>query len=181
MEATKVLMTAEDLLKMPDGGRCYELVKGELVEMSPPGGQHGRIAARLAARLLAHVEPRQLGQVVVESGYRLESDPDTVRGPDVSFLRASRIPPEGLPTSFIPGAPDLAIEIVSPDDTVDEIHTKVDEYLAHGSQQVWVVHPATRTVTVFYADGATRRLRKDEILDGGDVIPGFAMRVEELF
>ncbi|OGO41829.1 MAG: hypothetical protein A2Z04_02440 [Chloroflexi bacterium RBG_16_57_9] len=185
MEATKVLtkalMRAEDLFKLPDGGRHYELVRGELIEMSPPGGQHGRIALRVGSRLLAHVESRQLGQVIVESGFRLESNPDTVRGPDVSFMAASRIPAGGIPTGFISGAPDLAVEIVSPGDTVDEIQAKVDDYLSHGTQQVWVIHPATQSVTVYDADGTTQRLRKDDLLDGGEVVPGFSARVGELF
>lgn len=178
---TKTLFTAEDLWQLPEGGRWYELVKGELIEMTPPGGKHGEIALRLGRHLQAHVEAHRLGKVMVESGFRLESQPDTVRGPDVSFIAADRVPPEGLPDGFFPGAPDLAVEVVSPGDTDAEIQDRVMDYLTHGSRRVWIVRPRQRTVTVHSPDGTARVLSESNVLDGEDVVPGFILSLQELF
>lgn len=184
MLTAEKLLTAEELARMPEPptGERYELVKGELIEMSPPSIYHGRFAIRLGTRLDAFVEAHELGEVFVESGYTLEHDPDTVRGPDVSFLSAARIPPEGLPEEgFFPGAPDLAIEIVSPGDLDYEIHGKVDDYLENGTRLVWVVRPKQRTVTVYHPDGTARRLGIRDTLSGEDLLPGFELALVELF
>lgn len=178
---TKTLFTAEDLWQLPEGGRWYELVKGELIEMTPPGSMHGKVALRLARHLQAHVDAYQLGEVMVESGFRLESEPDTVRGPDVSFIAADRVPPEGLPDGFFPGAPDLAVEVVSPGDTNAEIQDRVMDYLTHGTRLVWVVRPRRRTVTVHSPDGTACVLSEADVLDGEDVVPGFTLFLQELF
>jgi len=114
-------------------------------------------------------------------GYRLASDPDTVRAPDISFLAMSRISPAGLPKGFIVGAPDLAVEVVSPEDTAAEIDAKVQEYLVAGARMVLVVQPRTRTVTMYRPDGAARVLRSSEVMGGEDVLPGFTLRVDEIF
>lgn len=175
------LLTAEDLLRLPGDGHHYELVRGKLVEMTPPGGQRGRIASRLDRRLGEFVDRHALGEVMVETGFCLECAPDTVRGPDISFLAADRIPSEGLPAGFIPGAPDLAIEIVSPNDTASEVQAKVQDYLTHGTRLVWVVEPKTRTVLVCRQDGSAGLLDLDDALDGEDVLPGFVLPLRELF
>lgn len=175
------LMTADDLERMPDDGYRYELVKGALVRMAPVNLEHGQIALRIGARLLAHVEPRGLGAVAVEAGYRLASDPDTVRGPDVSFVATARIPTEGRSTGFLTIAPDLAVEVVSPDDTAAEIEAKVQDYIAAGTRMVLVVHPRTQTVTVYRPDGSARVLRAGEAIDGADVVPSFSLPVRDLF
>lgn len=181
---TKTLLTADDLLKLPENGKRYELVRGELVEMSPASTKHGRRAARLAARLLAHVEAHNLGDVVVESGFCLECRPDTVRSPDVAFIAVARLA-NGLPEEgFFPGAPDLAVEIVSPGDLDSEVQEKVLDYLRsslYPARRVWVIRPKLRMVTVHYPDGTARTLQENDILDGEDVVPGFACRVGELF
>lgn len=174
------LMTAEELLRLPDDGYDYELVKGELVKMTPPGGEHGQIARRLGARLGAHVDTQNLGAVMVESGYCLECRPDTVCGPDVSFLAAERIPAEGLPRGFIQGAPDLAVEIISPDDTASEVQAKVQDYLQHGTRLVWVVEPKTRTITVYRSLSDIRILTEHDVLEGDGVVPGFTCRVTDI-
>ena len=182
MEATvKTLFTAEDLWQLPEGGRWYELVKGELIEMTPPGGRHGKIALRLGRYLQTHVDAHRLGEVMVESGFLLASQPDTVRGPDISFAAAERVPSEGLPEGFFPGAPDLAVEIVSPGDTDVEVQDKVMDYLTHGTRRVWVVRPRQRTVTVHRPDGTARLLQGKDVLDGEDVVPGFTFLLQELF
>jgi len=179
-EQTKTLTTAEELWQMSDRKK-FELVRGELIEMSPPGGTHGSTAVRLSMRLQRFVEEHQLGEVMVESGFRLASNPDTVRGPDISFLAKGRIPSTGLPAGFISGAPDLAVEIVSPGDTASEVQDKVQEYLTSGSHLVWVVYPQQQIVSVHYPDGTAKTLQAADRLEGEAVIPGFSCNVGEIF
>lgn len=180
-DRAKDLVTAEELWALSTGGKKYELVKGELVEMTPPGGTHGKTAVRLSTRLQTFVEAKQLGEVMVESGYRLTSQPDTVRGPDISFLAAQNMPAEGLPEDYIPGAPDLAVEIVSPGDTAAEVQEKVQDYLTHGTRLVWIVYPRQRVVIVHYPDGMAKTLHPHDMLNGEEVIPGFTCRVGDIF
>jgi Uma2 family endonuclease len=175
------LLTAEDLYELPDGGRHHELVRGRLCVSEPPGFSHGAISTIIAATLLAYVRPRGLGTVTVESGYVLARGPDTVRGPDVTFLAAAREPTADVAHRFYEGAPDLAVEVLSPDDRASEVAEKVDEYFAAGTRLVWVVNPKTRSVTVHTPDGIARILRESDTIDGGDVIPGFTCSVAELF
>ncbi len=176
------LLTAEDLYGLPEeDDRRYELVEGRLVVSEPPGWTHGGIATRIAVALYPHVRAHRLGEVVVESGYVLARRPDTVRGPDVSFVRADRLPAREVAHRFFEGAPDLAVEIASPDDRAAEVARKVAGYLRAGTRAVWVVYPDTRTVVVHAPDGLARLLGPDDALDGGDVLPGLALPVAELF
>jgi len=177
------LMTAEELLRLPapGTGERYELVKGVLVTMSPPGVVHGSFASRLASRLRPFADSHALGEVLVETGFRLERDPDTVLAPDVSFVFADRIPSAGLPEGYFPGAPDLAVEIVSPGDLDEEVQAKVDAYLQAGSKLVWVLRPKRRTVTVHHPDGTARSLGVTAALSGEEVLPDFALPLRELF
>lgn len=182
MSAT-TLMTAEDLWAMPEvPGKRFELVRGELVEMPGAGGIHA-VIARLLFRLLdAFVIERQLGEVFQDGlGYVILRDPDIVRVPDVSFVSPARIPPGGTPLAYWPMAPDVAIEIVSPSDRAEDVHAKVLEYLKGGTRLVWVFWPGTQTVTVHAEDGTIRELGPADELDGGDVLPGFRVRVAMLF
>lgn len=178
---TKTLMRADDLLRLPDDGYRYELVRGELRRMSPVNRTHGRVALRLGAALLQIVERDGLGEVYVKVGFVLEHDPDTVRGPDVSFVSAARLAALLDKEGFLDLAPDLAVEVVSPGDTATEVQEKVDDYLARGTRLVWIVYPARRSVLVYRADGSTQRLREDDALDGEEVIPGFRLPLRELF
>ncbi len=178
---TEPLLTAEDLYRLPEDGRRHELIDGRLVVSESPGWTHGGIAAQVAAALIPYVRARRLGQVVVESGYVLARRPDTVRGPDVSFVRADRLPAREVAHRFYEGAPDLAIEIVSPDDRAAEVARKVAGYLRAGSRAVWVVYPDTCSVVVHAPDGLARLHGPDDTLDGGDVLPGLALPVAELF
>lgn len=173
-------ITADEFFERSDSEDC-ELVRGVLRVSEPPGGGHGRLAAKLAARLLDHVERLGLGTVLVEAGYVLERGPDTVRGPDISFLSVTRLPPDRIPEQFISGGPDLAVEILSPDDRWSEIEEKVAEYLARGVRLVWLVDPRSRRVIVRYPDRLPRVIDTDEILDGEDVVPGFTLALSELF
>ncbi len=181
MESVKELVTVEELWQMGSHGKNYELVRGELIEMAPPGGTHGNTAANLSSLLLSLVKEKNLGVVMVETGYKLASDPDTVRGPDISFLSSAKIPPAGLPDGYIDGAPDLAVEIVSPGDTASEIQDKVQDYLTYGVQLVWVVYPSQRLVVVHNPDGTSRTLHETDTLSGEVVLSGFSCRVADIF
>ena len=119
--------------------------------------------------------------MLVETGYILAANPDTVRGPDISFLAIAKIPNTGLPAGYIQGAPDLAVEIVSPGDAASEIQNKVQDYLAYGVQLVWIVYPQQHLVIVYYPDGTSRTLRDTDMLMGEPVIPGFACLVGDIF
>lgn len=149
--------------------------------MSPPGFRHAVVAQRIAMALGTWVAARELGEVVGESGFTLERDPDTVVAPDVAFLRADRLPPPERDVGFVPAAPDLAVEVVSPSQSLRRVEEKVRIYLRAGTPLVWVAHPGKRTVTVYAPDAEPRTLSKREELDGGDVLPGFALPVSEIF
>ncbi len=183
MVAAEKLMTAEELIRRPTGmGARYELVKGVLITMSPAGFEHGDIAGELGSRLRVYVRAKRLGTVpAAETGYRLRSNPDTVRAPDVSFVSKARVDKAGKTQGYFPGAPDLAVEVVSPDDTAAEVKTNVNEYFDAGSKSVWIVYPDSREVVVFRSARESVVLSVQDTLDGGEVIPGFTCRVAELF
>lgn len=181
VETTKELVTAETLSQMGASGERLELVKGELIEMTPPGGIHGNTAIRLGTLLQNFVDKHPLGVIMVESGYRLATNPDTVRGPDVSFLSTEKIPPGGIPDGYIPGTPDLAVEIVSPSDTASIVQDKIQDYLTYGTQLVWVIYPQQRIVVVHYPDGTARTLHQTDSLRGENVLAGFSCRVADIF
>lgn len=179
---TSTLLTADDLAAMPDDGYRYELVKGELVRLPISSYRSSRTAVRLSSRLQQFVEAHGLGSVAGADGaYIFARDPYTVRVPDVSFVRAERLPPPERWERFLELAPDLAVEVVSPSDSSNEVQETVREYLDAGVQAIWMVHPQQRTVTVYAADRTARVLYADDQLDGGALLPGFAVRVAELF
>lgn len=182
MTEQHTLLTAEEFFRLySDKEGHYELVKGEVIEMAPPGGVHGGVAVNIASALHVYVRQHDLGRVVVESGFRLESDPDTVRGPDVAFIRRERIPQGGLPRAFFTVAPDLAVEVVSPSDTAVELEAKVHDYLRAGAQRVWVFYPDSRRVAVYRPDGTTRWYGEDETLEDEELLPGFSLPLREVF
>ncbi|MGH7578560.1 MAG: Uma2 family endonuclease [Gemmatimonadales bacterium] len=174
------VVTAEELFQYPDS-KYYELVRGVPRVSEPPGGLHGRIAATIAARLADHVERLGLGTVLVEAGYVLKRAPDTVRGPDISFVSLSRLPADQIPEQFMPGAPDLAVEILSPTSRWSEVEEKIADYFAAGARLLWVVDPGERRVIVRYPDRPPRVVATGENLDGEDVVTGFALALAELF
>lgn len=179
----QLVSTAEDLLRLPTGlGERFELVEGELRTMSPGGSLHGKVAARAALLLGQHVAARHLGEVVgAETGFVLKRNPDTVRAPDAAFIAAVRVPAGGLPETYFDGAPDLAVEVVSPGDTAQDVQSKVTDWLQAGTRMVWVLYPKSRQVFVFRAGGRVDALAADALLDGDDVLPGFACPVRDLF
>ena len=175
-------ITAEELLQQPDDGFRYELVKGELVKMAPAGSEHGKLAMRVGWRLAQHVESQNLGNVyAAETGFQLASNPDTVRAPDVAFVRQERVAEAGEVRGFWPGAPDLAVEVVSPGDTYAEVEDKVLDWLDAGTLMVAVVNPRQRTVTIYRSRADIVILTRDDLLDGNNVVPGWILPIRELF
>ena len=159
----------------------FELVKGEVLELAMHGAVHGAISANIASVLGSFVHRTSLGRVVAGTGFRLESQPDTVRGPDVAFVTKERMPEEGLPRAFFIGAPDLAVEIVSPSDTAAELKSRVSDYLRNGTRRVWVVHPDSRSVVVYLAEGTWRMYSEDDTVEDEELLPGFSLPVPEIF
>jgi Uma2 family endonuclease len=182
MTTSTRLLTADELLRIPDDGFRYELVKGELRKMSPAGHKHGRIAASFTWRLGHHVKSKGLGVVyAAETGFLLSTDPDTVRAPDVAFVTRTRVEAAGDVEGFWPGAPDLAVEVVSPSDTYTEVEENVIEWLQAGAKMVLVLNPRKLTVALNRPSGQTTILNADATLDIGDVVPGFKVAVKDLF
>jgi Uma2 family endonuclease len=171
------IRTAEELLRNPHIGHC-ELIRGELRMMVPPGAEHGWIAARILVAIARHIEPRDLGTVYSETGFVLARDPDTVRAPDVAFLRRERA---RASRSYYEGAPDFAVEVLSPDDRPGYVRDKVAEWLEAGTRAVWVVDPGNRTVTVHEPHRKPAHLAEADTLRGGSVLPGFEMPVAAVF
>ena len=181
--ATKAkLMTAEELLEMPDDGFRYELVRGELVKMPPAGHMSSFLELRVGARLLAFVEANGLGRAYSSNGgFRLDSDPDTVLAPDASFVRQERVDVVGDGDGFFPGPPDLAIEVISPSDRYTEVEAKVEEWFNAGTLMVVVVNPRNRTVRVYRSLVDSDLLTETDTLEGGDVVPGWRLPVADIF
>jgi Uma2 family endonuclease len=181
--SVKQLMTVDQLWEMPEvPGERFELVNGELVELPGATLLHGLIAALIYRLIDSFASERGLGLTVGDGvAYALQRDPAIVRIPDVSFISRARVPGAGMLDEFVPFAPDLAVEIVSRNDRAMDVRAKVREYLAAGTRPVWVLWPDDRSVTAYTADVAPRELGPDGMLDGGDVLPGFQVRVGELF
>jgi len=178
---TNRLMTADELWRMPSDHLRHELVKGELRTMPPAGFEHGVIIIRLSKLLSVHVDAKQLGLVTgAETGFTVGRNPDTVRGADVAFVSKARLPTP-FPKAFFPGAPDLAVEVLSPSDTVEEVDEKVADYLDGGSKIVWVISPKAKTVTVHRMGANPVVLRDADLLRGEEVVPGFTCKIIELF
>lgn len=180
MAAPNRLVTAEELERMPDDDYRYELVRGRLIRMSPVGFRHGDITGAVLALLRHHAKERRLGTVGPEIGFVLARNPDTVRAPDVAFIRRDRVPARD-DRGFFKGPPDLAVEVLSPDDRPSEIRDKTAEYLSHGTPVVAIVDPDARTVAVHRRGAAPLMLTMDDALDLDDVLPGFRCAVREIF
>jgi Uma2 family endonuclease len=174
-------MTAEELLDYRHEPYRQELVDGILYEMEPPGAEHGLVAAKVARLLLRHVDDSDGVVFVSEVGFLLASDPDTVRAPDVAFVAQARVPADGVPRGYWPGPPDLAVEVVSPNDRRSMVEGKALHWLAAGTRAVVVLDPPLRTATVYRARDDIRVLTADERLDLSDVVPGWSAGVGEFF
>lgn len=174
------LMTAEELERLEIPGKVTELIRGRLVVREPPGTAHGRMAANLCYLIAHHVRRHHPGIVFgQDTGFKIESKPDTVRAPDVAFLsreRASLIPRRG----YAALSPDLLAEIVSPDDSRGEVVAKVGGWLAAGTRLAWVIYPERREAQVFRRDGTVSIVGSNGVLDGEDVLPGFSARLADV-
>jgi Uma2 family endonuclease len=184
METVSTLITADELLRMPETNSRLELVRGELVERPFASWAAAHAAAELCRALADVVEARDLGETFLPVGYHLWSDPDTVRAPSVSFVARETMQQvrEEVPGDrYIPGAPDIAVEITSVWDTYDLMMGKVHDWLEAGTRLVWLVSPGRRSVSVFRSLKDIAVLTEDDVLDGGDVLPGFGLPVREIF
>jgi Uma2 family endonuclease len=180
MATVQEITTAEQLLEAPDLGRC-ELVRGELVMMSPAGYEHGDVAGRVHGFLFHFVRQNGLGTVTAaETGFQIGHDPDTVRAPDVGFVCAERVP-RVRTRGYFQGPPDLAVEVVSPSDRAGELLAKVQDWLAAGCRAVWVVDPTSQTVSVYRASHETSLLTVADALSDDELLPGFRLPVAEIF
>ncbi|HYN88722.1 MAG TPA: Uma2 family endonuclease [Ardenticatenaceae bacterium] len=175
------LLTAEDFLQLSRGDARLELIRGEVIDMSPPGARHGIIALEFGSRLRAWAKSGPGGYTDVESGFVLNRNPDTVRGPDVAYVSQERVPATGVPMGYWPIAPDLAVEVVSPDETADEVRDKVRDYLSAGTRLVLVLYPRTREIIAHTPDGLARTSGPGDVFEHPDVLPGFTCPVGELF
>jgi Uma2 family endonuclease len=175
------LVTAEELEQFPDDDNRYELVEGRVIRMSPVSFDHGRVVVQLCALLHRHLQQQPVGVVVADVGFKLASNPDTVRGPDIAFMRSDRMPRKGT-RGFVKGPPDLVVEVLSPDDRPGEVRAKTDEYLERGVLLVVVIDPDEKTAATFRPSGPQVILRHEsDLLDLNEVIPGFACRLREIF
>jgi Uma2 family endonuclease len=176
------LVTAEQLLHMPEDGIRRELVQGELREMTPSGSEHGYVASKLAVFIGAFVEEKRLGATfAAETGFLLATNPDTVRAPDLAFVSQERVAALLKPSGYFPGPPDLAMEVISPGDSYTEVDAKVDSWLEAGTRMVVVVNPRNRTLKVYRKPTDVCVLHFDESFDGGDVLPGFRLPLRQIF
>ena len=187
MVMERQVISADGFLKIvgsPEyGDRIVELVEGEIIEMPLPNGEHGEVLAILTIKIGQYVLEKELGRITTgDAGFVLERRPDgrdTARGPDLAFISKAKAPAP-LPSSLLEYAPDLAVEVISPSNEAADIHFKIRQFLAAGTALVWIVYPETRTVEVHTQAGATT-LEADDMLSGGDVLPGFEVPVREIF
>ena len=177
----RTLMSADELLALPDDHLRHELIEGEITTITPAGHEHGEIVFRLSGLLWEFLRINPIGRAFgAETGFWIGSDPDTVRAPHVAFVSADRVAEVTARRGFGRGAPDLAAEVISADDTYTEVDRKVEQWLDAGVRLVWVVNPRTRKVVVHTPGEMVTRAGGDT-LDGGDVLPGFSCAVAELF
>jgi Uma2 family endonuclease len=171
------LMTAEDLMANPVPNMCTELVAGHLIVREPPGYRHGYVASQFLIVIANHVRAHHLGHVLAaETGFTLFRNPDTVRAPDVAFVRSERVP-FPLPRGYVEFAPDLAVEVLSASDRAGKVLAKVGDWIDAGTRLVWVVDPERRVARVYRSDGSETLLTENDTLDGEDVLPGFTVSI----
>jgi len=171
----KTILSVEEFAALPDDGMKHELNEGELIVMPPPKPRHGDCQARLCSALREFVAAHNLGSVFTESGYRLT--PHTVRGPDVSFVRESRLQNSD---EYFDGGPDLAVGIVSPGDDASDLREKIQQYLSAGTSVVWVVYPCSRQIEIHTPDKTIRTLSIDDTLEAPNLLPGFQLPVRTI-
>jgi len=182
MAITPRLMTADELFNLPDDGMRYELIRGELRTMPPGGGEHGDESSIFDGSLGMFVRAHKLGRVYTnETGFVLATTPDTVRAPDVAFVRRDKLTDGRSPRGYLRVSPDLAVEVISPNDRYTEVAEKIAEWLAHGVRLLFAVDPRRKSVEVHRPGQPTQTLGLDDVLDGEDVVPGWTLAVRDLF
>jgi len=179
MTVQEKLFTAAELLTLPHDRHRYALIKGRLIEMSPTGKPHGLLVGELTTDIRLYVRQHQLGQVYgAETGFRLTENPDTVYGIDIAFVSTARAQKGD---GYFRGAPDLAVEIISPGNTELEIHEKVTDYFSAGARLVWIIYPKSRVIYVYRSPDAITVLHESDSLNGDMVLPGFSLSIASLF
>jgi Uma2 family endonuclease len=174
--------TAEELMRISSNGR-YELIEGVIYEMSPTGEEHGFIAWKIIQKVGAFVEKNKSGIVTSsETGYKLSSNPDTVRAPDGAFKSNERLAEGGgVVKDYSAIMPELVIEVNSPSDSYTKIAGKVQDWLRAGVKMVWVIEPSDKTVAVYDETGKCVILSENDYLDGGKILDNFKCKVGEIF
>ena len=182
MATKSSLVTAEQLLELPDDGYRYELVRGVLIKTPVSGAEHGAISANVGASLFCHVRPNGLGKAyAAETGFLIGTDPDHVRAPDAAFVRQERVDAVSRVQGFFPGAPGLAVEVISSNDPFTEVEEKVGDWLEAGTAMVVLVNPRNRTATVRQLGRRPVILTEQDTLDGGEIVPGWRLAIREIF
>jgi Uma2 family endonuclease len=180
--ATTKLLTIEDLAELEDTPGRYDLIRGELISMSPAGGQNGEIALRLGRLIGQYVDDHESGKAYgAETGFILARNPDVLLAPDVAFVSSDRLPPVDQQIGFMEVVPNLVVEVVSPSDRQRDVSAKIMEYLAARVSMVWVIEPSRKIVTIHTPDLRAQTFTVAGELDGGDVLPGFNLKVSEIF
>jgi Uma2 family endonuclease len=193
MTEQKILLTAEDFFRLYGGrdGKA-ELVCGIVVtpgtvsekhgvEMAPVSEEHGEVAINVGTAFKNYSRQRGMGRVGVEIGYVLSRNPDTVRAPDVSFYLKRRTEGEARRSGFVPGVPDIAVEVVLPSSTAGQLEQKIGEYLAAGALRVWVVYTSSRRVMVHRSEGTVEAYSGDDVIHDEELLPGFSLPLAEIF
>lgn len=173
--------SADQLYTMPDDGNRYELIRGNLIVMSPAGSEHGRIASRILIRLGTHVEKNDLGETfAAETGFQIDSDPDTVRAPDAAFVSHERM--SGVEVNgYLPLAPDLVVEVVSPSDSSSDVEAKAEQWLKAGSLIVLVADPKNETLRAYRSTSEVQVFHSGETFCSNDVCGNWQLAVDEAF
>jgi Uma2 family endonuclease len=180
MVTVERLISAEELFQMPNLGRC-ELVRGVINMMSPAGSEHGRIVWNVTLLLGNFIKSHKLGTMRgAETGFIIRHDPDTVLAPDASFILTDRLP-EKDPKGYFDGPPDLAVEVLSPNDRASEVQTKIRDWLDAGCRGVWIVDPETKSVTIYKSNHDIAVLNTADMLTDAQLLPGFSASVSEFF
>ena len=176
------LMSAEELMNLPDDDLRHELINGELITMPLPKAPHGRAATRLGGPLLQFVGDHDLGEVCIgDVGYQLTWNPDTALGPDISFISKQRLKEMGEVEGYWQGPPDLAVEVLSPIDRRDKVNKKISLWLRSGTKQVWTVDPKHRRVTIYRSESDTTTFSGSDYLESQDLLPGFRISLDKIF